>query len=140
VKIVKAGKINSRARVFIAVALVLMLAVVVRSVYAGSETETEKASRENKLEAVKVIDVRSTGDQEPPVRTIITVEVTSNGCTTKGDFVVEVVQRSANQEISIIRTRRDTCKRMPFKETLELVTEDVVPGKPWIIKNPIPVR
>jgi hypothetical protein len=124
----------------VTIGALVMLGLLSRVISATPQVEQEITSGDSQLEAVRVIEVRSTNAPQAPAGTVIIVEVTSNGCTKKDDFVVKVVQGSTNQEMGIIRTRRDSCKRMSFPKTIELVTQDVVPGKPLIIKNPITVR
>lgn len=63
----------------------------------------------------------------------ITIEVTSSGCTMKGDFRFDFKENV----LTIIRTRRDDCKAMPKKINLTYSLKEVgiSPHQPFSISN-----
>ena len=60
-----------------------------------------------------------------PIRTSLTVEVPSNGCTRATDFVVDVKKNSNEQVVTIVRRNPDTCEATEQRKTIELETEQL---------------
>ncbi|MCK4536761.1 MAG: hypothetical protein KAT93_07085 [Desulfuromonadales bacterium] len=64
--------------------------------------------------------------------------VASSGCTSKGDFRVEV----KDEVLTVYRLQRDACKRMPFRERIVFTLDELglSPHKPFALGNRILVN
>lgn len=68
----------------------------------------------------------------------IVLVVANSGCTSKGDFRVEV----KDETLTVYRLQRDSCKRMPFRERITFSLDELglSPHKPFALGNRIVVN
>jgi len=68
----------------------------------------------------------------------VVLVVASSGCTSKGDFRVEV----KDDVLTVYRLQRDACKRMPFRERIAFTLDElgISPHKPFALGNRIVVN
>lgn len=80
-----------------------------------------------------------------PIRSQITAEVMSNGCTESSSFEARVVHTSAfpqpsrHQVLTLVRVKEDTCDGVPHRVTVEIPTQLLLDSRqvPVFLGNPV---
>ena len=106
------------------------------------------AAPPTKIESVIVKDIRQSGNLFPGpgrrnrVRSVLSVEAMSQGCTKSDDFEVQVKDASSFQEVTIVRKNDDPCDRVPAKQSFDLETDRLIPSfrKGIRVLNPLIVE
>lgn len=69
--------------------------------------------------------------------TDLIVEVTSNGCTEKGDFILTIKDDRNLPEVSIQRIQQDMCEAMPYPERFVFSLRSEVGVRVFKLENPL---
>jgi hypothetical protein len=70
-----------------------------------------------------------------PYGDALVFDVTSNGCTTKDDFRVNVTKTSNGSSIEVLRINPDNCNSTPFRQAIAYSYEEVPLAKSHKILN-----
>ena len=95
-------------------------------------------------ESVTIVRAETIDNQMPVIPvggrkpyTILTVDVTSTGCTSREDFKVVVDAMQHVQTVEIVRVNPDFCEVAPHTKQIQLRTEDIRAHVPLRVRNPL---